>query len=122
MKKFLSVMLLAVGIIFCSQFTDISKVHAENYVFVGKYEGRNWYLDTDTVHIEKRNPLCFSCTMYGKSTFHSMYDFSVQFEFETRNDGTVYIEGRAFTGKSSWAMTNEDIHLINAYKYVLYNY
>lgn len=59
MRKILSVMLLAVGIIFCSQFTDISKVHAKNYIFIRKSLHCNVYLDTDSVQIDDRNPLAF---------------------------------------------------------------
>ncbi|MBQ9491329.1 MAG: hypothetical protein IJU86_00935 [Firmicutes bacterium] len=122
MKKILSLMLLTFCLSFVINFFDESKASAENYVSVGEYSGRHWYLNTDSVYIEKRNPLCFSCIMFGKSNFDSMYDFSVDFEFKTQNDGTVYVTGKAFTGEDSWTMTNEDIHLINAYQYVLYNY
>ena len=43
MKKFLTVMLLAVGIIFASQFANVSTVSAEE-IYVGSTDGVDYYI------------------------------------------------------------------------------
>ena len=62
MKKIFAVMLLTVGIIFCSQFATIENVSAKN-LYVGDYDNIPLYLDTESVRIISREPLEFSFTI-----------------------------------------------------------
>ena len=125
MKKILSVMLLSVGIIFCSQFTDISKASAKNYVFICKGYHCNVYLDTDSVQIDDRNPLAFGCRIYYKAT-HDLYkalENETYYYFKTYTyDGSIRYSINGDKNMLPFIIEYDDTVLISIYQYVLYNY